>query len=230
MRRIAIACVTVLALACDPTGGLAPDFDSARFRFGNFVSDATGITVVRGNINVATNVGFGAVSSPINALTGQAILQTRRASDGFQLGLDTVSIFKDRRYTYYGLGEVSNFVPLVAQQDTVLPTGGQFKVRFVHGAVSEEAFTLDFYTDASSNLAGITPTYPALSYGTASLYAAVDTGLRRFRWTRNGSTTPVFDTTFSSSIPAGAIVTLVLTDKQGGGTPLRVTRVNDTIP
>lgn len=230
MRRLAIASLALLTLACDPTGNTAPDFDSARFRFANFAVDATGLAVARGGNTLANNVTFATISAPVDALTGQAILVTRRLADNFELGRDTVTLVKDRRYTYYGLGEVTAYVPLLAQQDTVPPTGGQYKVRFIHGVGTESSFTLDFFADTAADLTGVTPTYPGLSYGTAGLYVAVDTNVRRFRWTRNGVTTPLLDTTFSASIPAGAIVTFVVTNLQGSSASKRVTRVNDSLP
>ena len=230
MRRMTIVALALFSLGCDPTGNLGPALDAAQFRFANFVSDANGLTVARSGTVLASGVTFGDLSGFVGVTTGQAFMEVRRASDGFVLALDTVNLVKDRRYTYYALGKPADLRPVLALQDTTPATAGQYKVRFAHSVGSEDVFTLDFYADTASSLASATPTYPGLSFGSAGVYVSVDTGVRRFRWTRNGSTTPIFDTTFASALPSGAVVTFVLTNAPGSASTYRVAPVDDTAP
>jgi hypothetical protein len=231
MRRIVpFAIAAVAVLACEPgNGGFIPT-DGGHVRFANFIVDAPNANFERDGFTVALAVPFRGVSTRSVMLPDSAIFTVRRTSDAFLIATDTLPFIIDRRYTLFALGEVTDGRFRLAQDDTVLAGAGQIKVRFVH-AVGTEPLTADFWiTDTGTVLDGETPNYSGLAYGAASNYVAVDTQHRRFRVTRNGLTTPYFDTTFATAFPSGHVLTFVMTNSAGGGATVRLTSLTDTMP
>lgn len=231
MRRIVpIAIAAVAVLACEPgSGGFIPT-DGGYVRFANFLVDAPNANFERDGFTVAPAVPFREVSPRNVQLPDSAIFTVRRTSDAFLVATDTFPFTVDRRYTIFALGEVTDGILRRAQDDTVPAAAGQIKVRFVHG-VGTEPLTADFWiTDTATVLAGETPNYSGLAYGTVSTYVVADTQLRRFRVTQNGLTTPYFDTTFATPFPSGHVLTFVMTNSAGGGATVRLTTLTDTMP
>jgi hypothetical protein len=231
MRRIVpFAIAAVAVLACEPgNGGFIPT-DGGHVRFANFVVDAPSANFERDGFNVALGVPFRGVSARSVQLPDSAIFTVRRSSDAFEIVADTLALIVDRRYTFFAIGEVTDGLIRVVQDDTTPAAGGKFEARFVHG-VGTEPLTADFYfTSAAADLTGETPNYSGLAYGSASVYVEVDTSVRRFRVTQNGLTTPYFDTTFASALPSGHVLTFVLTNSAGGGATVRLTTLTDTMP
>lgn len=231
MRRIVPLVLTAIIAACDPTGNGQPATDSADLRFANFLVDAGGMTLATTSGNVSTGTTFGTTSLPSPLPTGETVFTLSQTSDGFVVATDTFTLVKDRRYTLYALGELSAGLGRLMTNDTVLAAAGTYKVRFIHSVGTNSLLTLDFYADSDSSLVGLTPAYPGLAYGSAGVYVSVDTGLRRIRIVKNGTTTPILlDTTFTTPIASGSVLTMVATNQQGGSAPLRLTIVPDTLP
>ena len=177
------------------------------------------------------NTGFGGASlySQLNA--GPSVFTLKQTTDAFQVGVDSTSLIADRRYTLYGLGKLSTSKILLTSSDTLLAAAGFYKIRFIHGVQTYSPFTIDFFDDTTASLTGLTPTWPGLSYGTASLYVSVDTGVRRIRLTKGGTpATLLLDTTLASAIPSGAVVTLVATNIPPGNAGYQIGIITDTMP
>jgi hypothetical protein len=231
MRRLVpIAFAAIAVLACEPgSGGFIPT-EGGHVRFANFVVDAPTANFERDGFTVAGAVPFRGASARSLQLPDSAIYTTRRASDALLMATDTFALVVDRRYTIFALGEATDAVIRIAQDDTTPAAAGTFEVRFVHG-VGTQLLTADYYvTDTGTALAGETPNYSGLAYGGASLYVPIDTHFRRFRVTTNGSTTPYFDTTFATAFPSGHVLTFVMTNSAGGGATVRLTTLTDTMP
>jgi hypothetical protein len=231
MRRLVpIAFAAIAVLACEPgAGGFIPT-DGGHVRFANFVVDAPNANFERDGFPTASAVPFRSVSARSLILPDSAIYTVRRTSDAFLMATDTFALIVDRRYTLFALGEATDAVFRLAQDDTTPALAGTFEVRFVHG-VGTQPLTADFWiTDSATALDGETPNYSGLAYGAASNYVAVDTQFRRFRVTQNGSTTPYFDTTFATAFPSGHVLTFVMTNSAGGGATIRLTTLTDTMP
>jgi hypothetical protein len=233
MRRTSLlaSAAVLLTVACDPTGNVGPSAPATRFRFMNAVVDATALAVREDGVVLASGVSFGNVSGAQSITADSSILQVSRSSDNFLLGLDTLVAVSGRMYTMYGVGTVGNFKSLIVVDDTTFADSGFFKVRFVHGVEDESGFGLDLYVTApSTDITGITPQIASLSYGAVSSYFANDTAARRLRVTRAGQTTVILDTTFIGAFPDSQVVTVVASEKAGGGPPFRFTAVVDRAP
>lgn len=232
MRRSLPFLFALAALsACNPTGNIPSITGVTHFRFSNFVTDAAGIDVFDQSGLIIGNTGFAGASlySQLNA--DSSVFTLKQTTDAFQVGVDSVLLLADRRYTLYGLGKLSTSKILLTSSDTVLATAGHYKIRFIHGVQTYSPFTIDFFDDTTSSLTGLTPTWPGLSYGTASLYVSVDTGVRRIRLTKGGvPTTLLLDTTLATAIPSGAVVTLVATNIPPGNAGYQIGIITDTMP
>lgn len=232
MRRI-VPAIALLGLigACDPTGNTNITSSSATVRVANLVSDAPTISVSAGGVNIASSVAFGTVSSGKLVSTEDREFISVRNSDNFVMGADSVLMTLGRRYTFYVLGTTSGHAAKFAQDDTTFGAAGNFKLRFVHGSQANALAGLDLYVSlASDSLADISPLVPSLAYGSASPYVTVDTSFKRIRVTLTGQTTALLDTTLSTAISDSTNLTLAVSDKQGGGTPMRLGIVVDKAP
>lgn len=232
MRRILPFVLSAALLsACDPTGnGLPAGNGVTHFRFSNYITDAPGINVYNTSGLLISNIGFAGTSLYQSLSPDSSIFTLKQATDAFQLGVDTVVLIADRRYALYGLGKVTALKPLLLANDTLLAAAGTYKIRFIHGVVSYSPFSIDFFDDTTSSLTGLTPSWPGLSYGTASNYVVVDTGVRRIRLTKGGvPATLLLDTTMAA-IPSGAVVTLVATNVAPSTSGYQIHIVTDTTP
>ena len=231
MRRIVPLILVALVAGCDPTGHDAPLTDNANVRLANFLVDAGGMSLATQRGNLINGTLFGTASAYQLVPQGQVIFAASQTSDGFLTTTDTFTVVTGRRYTFYALGKLTSAVGRLLLTDSVLAGAGTYKARFIHSVGTYSPFGLDFYADTDSSLVGLTPTYSGLSYGTAGVYVAVDTGIRRIRIVKATTTTPVLlDTTFTAPIASGSVLTLVATNQQGGSAPFRLTIVADTIP
>lgn len=233
MRRTTLlaSAAVLLAAACDPTGNVQTSSATAKYRFVNAVADATGLVVRKNGVVIVSGVTFGAVSTSTSIDPDSAILVVSRNSDDQLLGSDTLVGTEGRKYTMFGLGTVSNFKSLIAQDDTVFAPAGKFKVRFVHGVKDQSGFGLDLYvTDPATDISSVTPQVASLQYGAISTYFQNDTSARRLRVTPAGTTTILLDTTFAVTFPDSQVVTVVASDKANGGPPAKFTVVIDRAP
>lgn len=231
MRRI----VPVLALiagvaSCDPTGNIITTSTSS-VRVVNLVTDTPTLLVRASGITIGTPVAFGAVTDPDLVSTEDSVFALSRTSDNFVIGADTVSMLDGRRYTFYAFGIANDHRFKFATDDTLFGAAGQYKFRFIHGTKTKALQGLDLYVSlASDSLTALTPQITSLGYGLASGYVAADTGFKRIRITVTGTTTTLLDTTLSTAIADSTNLSIVISDKSGGGTPYRLGLVVDNAP
>lgn len=232
MRRIvpSLALLGVVA-ACDPTGNTNITSATARVRVVNLVSDAPSIGVTANGDIVASGVAFGAVSTTRLVPVDDSEFVSTRVSDALVLGTDGVAMTTKRHYTFYVLGTAAQHAAKLALDDTTFGAAGSFKVRFVHGSQANSAADLDLYVSGvSDTLANIFPLVPALAYAAASPYIPTDTTKRRIRVTLDGQTTTLLDTTLATGFADSTNITLVVSDKSGGGGPMRLGIIVDKAP
>lgn len=232
MRRIVLTlALPAVVAACDPTGNTNVTSETARVRVANLVSDAPSVSVTADGFTVGSGVAFGAVSSGQLVSVNDQEFISSRVSDNFVMGADSVTMTTGRRYTFYVLGTVAQHAAKFAQDDTTFGAAGTFKLRFVHGSQTNAVSGLDLYVSgASDSLANIDPVVPSLAYAAASPYIVTDTAVRRIRVTQVGQTTTLLDTTLTTAIADSTNITLVVSDKQGGGTPMRLGIIVDKAP
>ena len=100
----------------------------------------------------------------------------------------------------------------------------------IHGVGAQSLQGLDFYLSRTTDsLVDLVPLAPSVAYGAQSAYLPADTAFRRLRLTLTGQTTVLIDTTFAA-IADSSVITLVASDKQGGGPPIRLQVVVDKAP
>ncbi|MEO6068834.1 MAG: DUF4397 domain-containing protein [Gemmatimonadales bacterium] len=229
LRRAALIALVALA-ACDPTGNVNITADAANVRLANFVVDATGLTSTVDGLAIHTNIAFGGVGSYQLISVDDSVIVIRQTSDGFLAATDTVLIVNGRHYTFYALGVLSSLRPRFTTDDTVFATAGNIKVRVIHGVGAQSFQGLDFYLSLTSDsLVDLVPLAPSVAYGAQSAYLPADTAFRRLRLTPTGQTTVLVDTTFAAFADS-SVITLVASDKQGGGPPIRLQVVIDKAP
>jgi hypothetical protein len=159
------------------------------------------------------------------------ILVLSRHSDGAEIATDSVVLINGRQYSYYVMGDLGDVRPRLVTDDTTFATSGHIKLRIVNGVGTHAGTGLDFYASLpSDSIADITPQVPTLAFGAASPYIPTDTAFRRFRLALDGQTTAIFDTTLSAGIADSSVVTVVVSDKQGGGAPFRFLLQVDKAP
>lgn len=229
--RHSLVVLAALALgACDPTGNTNISSDAANVRLANFLVDTPAVTLSARGLPLHINTPFGQPTIYKLVSTNEKELTLTRTSDAFAIGADSVNLILGRHYTYYALGIASAFKSKLAIDDTVFATAGNVKVRFLHGVRARLANGIDLYVSLpGDSLDLLTPIVPSLAYGSASPYIIVDTSLTRVRLTLTGQLTTIFDSTFTASADS-TVVTLVATDKTGGGAPVRLQVVVDKAP
>lgn len=234
MRRIvplALALALIGVASCDPTGNTDFSSAAANVRLVNLVTDVPALNLSADGVGIATGILFGVPSSYRSLRVNDSILVFTRQNDAAAVATDTVALVDDRRYTYYAIGAIADFRPRLVIDDTIFAAPGNFKVRIVNALGTHAASDLDFYASLpSDSLADILPTMASLGYGAASPYFATATTFRRFRLTLAGQTTAIFDTTLATAIADSSVVTLVASDKPGGGTPFRFLVLTDKAP
>ena len=230
--RHSLVVLAALALgACDPTGNTNISSDAANVRLANFLVDTPAVTLSARGLPLHINTPFGQPTIYKLVSTNEKELTLTRTSDAFAIGADSVNLILGRHYTYYALGIASAFKSKLAIDDTVFATAGNVKVRFLHGVRARLANGIDLYVSLPGDTLGLlTPTVPSLSYGSASPYITLDTSLTRVRLTLTGDTTTIFDSTFAAAVADSTVLTLVATDKIGGGAPVRLQVVVDKAP
>jgi hypothetical protein len=230
-RSLSIGLAALALAGCDPTGNTNISFGAADLRFANFLTDSAVVTLSIGGLAIHSAVPFGEPTPYAAVAIDDQVLDFTRVSDGLAFGSDTVNFIDGRHYTFYALGIASAFKGKLATDDTVFAAAGQVKVRFLHGVKTQFSKGIDLYLSLPTDTLGLlTPIVPSLAYGSASAYVPVDTAFTRLRLTITGDTATVFDSTFAAAIPDSSVVTIVATDKVGGGAPVRVQVVVDKAP
>lgn len=233
MRRtsLLVGLAVLVSAACDPTGNVQPAGSTAHYRFVNTVADATTLVVRKNGVVIVSASNFGTVSASTSISTDTSILVVNRSSDNQLLGSDTLVATEGRKYTMFGMGTVGNFRSAIGVEDTIFAPAGKFKLRFVHGVVDQSGFGIDLYvTDSATDITSVTPQVASLQYGAVSGYFQSDTSARRLRVTRAGQTNIILDTTFAATFADSQVVTVVASDKAGGGPPPKFTVVVDRAP
>jgi len=230
--RYSLVVLAALALgACNPTGNTNISSDAANVRLANFLADTPAVTLSVTGLPLHSNTPFGQPTIYKLVSTNDKELALTRTSDAFLIGADSVTLILGRHYTYYALGIAVAFKSRLAVDDTVFAPAGKVKVRFLHGIKGQATRGIDLYVSLpGDSLNVLTPLVPALAYGSVSPYISVDTSLTRVRLTIAGQTATIFDSTFAASVADSTVVTLVATDKVGGGAPVRLQVVVDKAP
>ena len=231
-RHSLVVLAALMIGACDPTGNTNISSDAAYVRLANFLADTPTVTLSATALPVHSNTAFGAPTIYKLVGTNTPELVLTRTSDAFPIGADSVTLILGRHYTFYALGIATAFRAKTVVDDTLFAAAGSVKVRFIHGIKAQSTKGIDLYVSlpGDSNLALLTPIVPSLAYGSASAYVPVDTALTRVRLTLTGQTATIFDSTFATAVADSAVVTLVATDKTGGGAPVRLQVVVDKAP
>ena len=229
-RTLPFILSAALLAACNPTSPVVGGASTGDVRFVNLVVDAPTIDVRALGVDEITALPFGEVSAVVPVNVAATSFETRNTSDGFVIGTDSVNLDPGVAYTYYALGKLTSFKPVLATDGTTFADSGTYKVRFVHG-ISTRTGPLDLYvTGVNDTITSLTPLISGTTLGTASAYFVADTAFRRVRLTITGLKTVLFDTTFATAIPDSTVLTLVATDQQGGAEPIRLQGVVDRAP
>jgi uncharacterized protein DUF4397 len=207
------------------------------------VTEPPNVDVAVDGKTVVTDLAFGNVSPASGYLTVTAgnrrveVRDTRTTTDRIN---STPSFSSGKQYTIIASGFVvppagsdPNLVGIagvVLTDDNSAPTSGNVKLRVVHASPGNGVpDDLDVYIVApGTDISGMTPTIPSLTYGQASSYQDVPPTSNQVIFTLAGGKTPVINQTYT--LTAGQIRTLVTVNVQGGltmaTTPLELFDLN----
>ena len=203
--------------ACSDDDGSTGLTTEARVRVVHASPDAPSVDVLVDDNRVLTAVPYLGASGYLDVPSGSRNVKVNAAGTATTVIDADVSLATGIDYTVIAGGLVSDIEPIVLEDDLAPPSGGNVKVRAVHGAPSAPA--VDIYVTApGADLLAATPVLTDVPFGAASDYLAVPAGDYQVRVTPAGSKTVVIDSG-ALTLTAGQVRTAIAVDSPGGGAP-----------
>jgi hypothetical protein len=225
---VAVATLAVVALACEgTTSGFLTTGASGniRVRLLNALTTAQALDFAVDGQVASSGIAFGGASAYVSVSAGSHRLQANASGTGTTLVDFTRDLTGDGAFSLIPAPGLSQFGALFIPDDPT-PASGQAKLRVVHVAAAPGAIAL-YVTSSTADLSSATPVVPTLSFGSASAYLTVAPGTYRIRVTPAGSPSTVLLDTGSTTLSAGSVRTLLVTDAPGGGLPTTLSIVSD---
>lgn len=219
MRSIgAITTLALLALtACGDDDGTNP-LPQGRVRVVNAMTNVAAADVLFGSDMKKTDLAFKGVYESAATPAGAVTIKVRKADATADLVSHQQTVAGGGAYTVIALGTEAAPQSLALTDDLAAPAAGKAKLRVAHAAAGQGA--VDVYVLATAaDLATATPQRTNLAVKTASDYLVVDGGAKVVILTGAGTKTTVL-TVANVALTAGRALTLVATEKAGGGAPL----------
>ena len=238
LRKLLLVLASVAAFAAcsddDVDSGVGPPGDVGRMRFVNAVTKDTGsvaLDVRVAGTPFAVNVAYGA-GVPVSPTVYYAVLEgsrdvdvVRTVSPATTVLETTLDVAADASYTLIAVGPFGAVESMLLTDNNTAPAVGQVHIRAANASPS--APSVDVYvTNATADIATLTPSASAIAFKGASAYIPVAAGATRVRFTTAGTKTVIRDVTIGT-LAAGAIRTVILLDAQAGGAPRTSTTLVD---
>lgn len=242
LKRVLTAVVSSAAVACgtkEAAGPLEPVGPTGRVRFVDMITDTTRgrVNAILEGIPFGVNLTYGqstpaTLPSPSTAnysaiYAGSRTLLLKRTADTTAL-VATISftVNADQDQTVYAIGGVggSAITPLFVQDDNPAIASSATRLRVVN--LSPTAAGVDvFVTAPNADLAAATPTFANVGYRGASSYATPAVGTYQVRIVPTGTApaaraAAVIADIATLALPGGAGRTIVIGDRNLGGTPI----------
>jgi hypothetical protein len=219
-----IGSIVVAALAVagcsssDPTIITGPQ--APRLRAVHAVPDGTGLDLYVDDRRVLTNGQYTQVSNYQGFGVGAHLVEVSPFGSRTPLVELTPALAADAFYTLLILNRLASIETVLLTDNNTAPASGQIKLRVVHAAPS--AGPADIYATApGADLSAATPVLTNVGFKAASAYISVPAGDVQIRATDTGTKTVTMDTG-TLTVAAGAIRTVLVMEKAGGGAPYRL--------
>jgi len=242
LKRFLAVGASVVTAACgtkEAAGPLEPTGPTGRVRFVDMITDTTRgrVNAILEGIPFGVNLVYGgstpaSLPSPSTAnysaiLAGNRTMLLKRTADTTTV-VATIgfTVTADQDQTIYAIGGAngSTISPLIVQDNNPAIATSAARVRFVN--LSPTAAGVDiFVTAPNADLSTATPTFTNVGYRGASTYATPAVGTYQVRIVPAGTapaarSAAVVATIASLALPGGTGRTIVIGDRNLGGTPI----------
>ena len=223
-----LAAATAACGTDDTPDGVEPTGPFGRVRFVNAVPD-TSVGAVNATLEgrpFTAGLAYGAGTAYQPVYTGPRTLAVRRTVDTTRTVLDApFTVEAAAAYTVVAAGRAAAVATVVLSDSITIAATDTARVRVAN--LSPTAGPIDVYLTATgASIATAAPTLANLAYPTASRYVRVPNGRLRVRVTAPGSKVVVADDS-SSTLALGQIRTVLVLDRNGGGSPPRIATLTD---
>lgn len=193
--------------------------DNAAIRVLNVSEDYTGVNIYVGSSSdtaTVADVPTGNLSSYSGIGTGSQTLYFTEGANvqSDALSSETETFVKNEHRTYVTYGNSGEFAEYEINENEGAPSSGNASVEVLDTA--NDAGALDVYFTSSSSLSGATPSFKALSAGTATAFTSVTTGTYDLSVTGTGNSSDLRLQVPGVTLSTGEVVTIVVTESAGG--------------
>jgi hypothetical protein len=207
-RNLAVAVFTLILVFFTTACGSS----HANIRLLNAILSQSSLDLLVDGKTVASNVAFGSGSSYVSTSSGSHHIQAQASG--------TTTIVADFGTQNLGSNSFStaastNNGPAFFTDDHTSPSSGNVKIRVINASSLLSSGT-DVYIVASGNGISGSPTFPGVTYPSASSYTSVSAGSYQAIFTLPGQTFAEFITS-GQSFSGGQNRTIAIMDGQGGG-------------
>ncbi len=215
MKKIVLIVAVLLALSCSSGGG--GEDEPERLRIVHALASAGLLDVYVDDTQVTSGLAYGEDTGYFEAPEGTVQVRVSESDEAGEL-LDaeqTIAAGADSSLLIVEQDDVAAFL-LITDTNTA-PDIDQGKVRIGHVAPSLDS--LDVYiTRPDVRISDVSPSVAALELAAFSNYVDVNSGEVQIRVTNNDSTRVILDSE-PFELLEGEIVTFLVLDEEGGGTP-----------
>ncbi|HUM05530.1 MAG TPA: DUF4397 domain-containing protein [Terriglobales bacterium] len=199
--------------------------DHTQYRVVLASNDSGNIDAAVDGKTVVTNLAFGEASPGsgyLTVATGHHTIEIRPTGTTTDLVNSSVSAGQGRAYTFIVSGFVTppnegdpGIAVIVLTDDHSAAAGNSVKLRVAHVAPDLSTSLNVYIVPTGTDITGLSPTIPSLTYGQASLYRTPAAGSVEVIVTETTDQVPIIDQTFDLS--AGQNRTVLLLDNGAGG-------------
>jgi hypothetical protein len=229
MQRLKFMALVVLAAAgaCGDDGEGFDPTDEVQIRAVNAAPGAPALEVRITDTQIADNLAYGQSTNYETVSGGNQILRVNSdfGDQNEELFAVEAPLTAGAAYTAVVTGGDGGIIPILITDDNSPPPTGQAKFRAMHAAPTAEQ--VDVYVTApGADLAATTPTFTAITFGTASSYATLPAGAYQVRVTPTGLPEVLIDSG-ALQLNEGDIRTAVAIESPAGGAPYSAVVLDD---
>jgi hypothetical protein len=231
MQRLKYMTLLVAAVAagCGDDGEGFNPTDEVQVRALHAAPGAPTLEVLITDSRIADNLAYGQSTGYQAVSGGEQILRVNSdfGDDGEELFAVQAPLTAGAAYTVVVTGSEGEIEPILLTDDPAPPPTGQAKFRVIHAAAAADL--VDIYVTApGALLAGTTPTFTSISFGSGSSYATLPVGPYQVRITRAGSQEILVDSG-TIQLSEGDIRTAVAIESPAGGAPYSAVLLDDRV-
>jgi hypothetical protein len=221
-----------VALICLSSLLLAVGCGSSKARY-RFMQTATGVPANSVDLqvdgkSVQTAIGFAQTATYHSSSSGNHKFDVfPNGNTTNAIASDTVNLASgDTTILLQNTAPNSSFILKPYTDDNTAPTTGNAKLRIIHSSFSANAVDVYIVTQGTG-IGGLSPSIGNVTFQNATNYQVLATGSYDVIMTVAGTQNILNALTFSLTLTAGQIRTLVVVDSSFGGGPFGIVQLND---